>query len=84
LERQSRNQRIPEHGLEVEQVADKLVHLVVIVLVAHLEVVGRTIGVGEQLLEPGTHHSGDRIQAPHARAGRSGLRRTGHEDTLDN
>ena len=55
-----------------------------LVPVPHLEVVGRAIGVGEQLLEPGTHMSGDRVQAPHARAGRSGLRRTGHEDTLDN
>ena len=51
LERHGRNHGIPEHGLEVEQVAHELVHLVIIVLGRHLVVVSRAIGVGEQLLE---------------------------------
>ena len=84
LEWHGRNHGIPEHRLEVEQVAHELVHLVVIVLRRHLMVVSRTIGVGEQLLEVTPHMAGDRIQAPHAGAGCRGMRRASHEDTLDN
>ena len=83
LERHGRNHGIPEHGLEVEQVAHELVHLVLIVLGRHLVVVSRAIGVGEQLLEMTPHMAGDRIQAPHASAGCRGMCRASHENTLD-
>ena len=48
LERHGRNHGIPEHRLEVEQVAHKLVHLVVVLLGRHLMVVSRAIGVGSR------------------------------------
>ena len=83
LERHGRNHGIPEHRLEVEQVAHELVHLVIIVLRRHLVVVSRAIGVGEQLLEVSAHMAGDRIQAPHAGAGCRGMCRASHEHTLD-
>jgi len=73
LERHGRNHGVPKNGLEVEQVAHQLIHIIIVVLRRHLVVVSRAIGVGEQLLEPGTHMSGDRIQAPHARACSGGL-----------
>ena len=51
LERQCRHHRVPEHGFEVEQVALERVLLGLVVVRSHLTVVGRAIGVGEQLLE---------------------------------
>jgi len=83
LERHGWNHGVPEHGLEVEQVAHELVHLVIIVLGRHLVMVSGTIGVGEQLLEMTAHMAGDRIQAPHARADCRGISRTSHQNTLD-
>ena len=41
LERQGRHHRVPEHGLEVDQVAHELAHLVLVVVGAHLVVVRR-------------------------------------------
>lgn len=82
LERHGRNHGIPEHGLEVEQVAHELVHLVIIVLRRHLMVVSLAIGVGEQLLEMTPHMAGDRIQAPHAGTGCRGMRRASHQNSL--
>jgi hypothetical protein len=83
LERHGRNHDVPEDGLEVEQVAHELIHVVVIVLRGHLVVVGSAIGVGEQLLEVTPNMAGDRVQAPHAGAGCRGICRTCHEDTLE-
>ena len=83
LERHGWNHGIPEHGLEVEKTAHKLIHLVIIILGRHLVVVSRAIGVGEQLLEVTTDMPGDRIQAPHASADRRGMCRTSHKNTLD-
>ena len=51
LERQGRHHCVPERGLEVDQVAHELAHLVLVVVGAHLVGVLRAIGVGEQLLE---------------------------------
>ena len=82
LERHGRNHGIPEHRLEVEQVAHELVHLVIIVLRRHLMVVSLAIGVGEQLLEMTPHKAGDRIQAPHAGTGCRGMRRASHQNSL--
>ena len=83
LERHGRNHGVPEHGLEVEEVAHELVHLVFVVLGRHLMVVSRAIGIGEQLLEVTPHMAGDRIQAPHAGAGRRGSCRAGQQYALD-
>ena len=83
LEGHGRNHGVPEHGLEVEQVAHEVVHLVLIVLRRHLVVVSRAIGVGEQLLETSPHMAGDRIQAPHAGTGCRGICRASDENTLD-
>ena len=83
LERHGRNHGIPEHRLEVEQVAHKLVHLVVVLLGRHLMVVSRAIGVGEQLLEVTPHMAGDRVQAPHAGAGCRGMCRASQQNALD-
>jgi len=83
LERQGRNHDIPQHGLKVEQVAHKLVHVVVIIVLGrHLVVVSRAIGISEQLLEMTPHMAGDRIQAPHASTGCRGMCRTSHENAL--
>ena len=83
LERHGRNHGIPEHGLEVEKISDKLVHLIIIfVLGRHLMVVTRTIGIGEQLLETTPHVAGHRVQAPHAETGCRGVCRTGHQHAL--
>ena len=78
LERHGWNHGIPEHGLEVEQIAHERIHLVIIILGRHLVVVSRAIGVGEQLLEVTTDMPSDRIQAPHASADRRGMCRTSH------
>ena len=82
LERHGRNHGIPEHRLEVEQVAHELVRLVIIVLGRHLVVVSRAIGISEQVLEMSPHMAGDRIQAPHAGTGCRGMCRTSHENAL--
>jgi hypothetical protein len=74
LERHGRNHGISQHGLEVEQVAHELVHLIIIVLGRHLMVVSRSIGVGEELLEMTPHVAGHRVQAPHAGTGCRGMR----------
>jgi hypothetical protein len=83
LEGHGRNHGIPEHRLEVEQVAHELVHLVLVVIGRHLMVVGRAIGVGEQLLEVTPHMAGDRIQAPNAGARCRGMRRASQQNALD-
>jgi len=83
LKRHGWNHGVPEHGLEVEQVAHELVHLIIIfVLLRHLMVVGRTIGVGEQLLEMTSDMAGHRIQATHADTGCRRVCRAGHQNTL--
>ena len=55
LERQGGHHCVPERGFEVEQVAHELTHFVLVVIGAHLLVVLRTIGVGEQVLEVRRH-----------------------------
>ena len=83
LERHGRNHGIPEYGLQVEQVAHELVHLIVIfVLVRHLVVVSRTIDVGEQLLEMSPHMAGHRVQATHAGTDCRGMCRASHQNAL--
>ena len=83
LERHGRNHSIPQYGLEVEQVAHELEHLIIIfVLGSHLLVVSRAIGVSEQLLETSPHMAGHRVQATHASTGCRGVCRAGHQDTL--
>lgn len=83
LERHGRNHGVPEHGLEVEQIAHELVHLIIIfVLDRHLTMVSPAIGVGEQLLETAPHMAGHRVQATHASTGCRGMRRASHQDTF--
>jgi hypothetical protein len=83
LERHGRNHGVPEHGLEVEQVAHELVNLIIIfVFGRHLVVVSRTIGVSEQLLEMAPHMAGHRVQATHASTGCRGVCRASHQNTL--
>jgi len=84
LERHGRNHGVPEHGLEVEQIAHELGHLVIIVLGRHLVVVSRTVSVGEQLLEVTPDMTGDRIQAPYAGTGRRSMCRASHQNPLHN
>lgn len=83
LERHGWNHGVPEHWLEVEQVAHEVVHLIIIfVLSRHLMVVSRAIGVSEQLLEMTPDMAGHRVQATHADTGCRGVCRAGHQDTL--
>ena len=51
LERQGGNHRVPQHGLEVDEVVHQLVHVVLVRVTRHLVVVRRPIGVGVQLLD---------------------------------
>ena len=83
LERHGRNHGIPQHRLEVEEIAHELAHLIIVfILGRHLMVVSRTIGVSEQFLETSPHMAGHRVQATHANTGCRGMCRASHQDTL--
>src|SRR5450756_2052919 len=80
LERQCRYHRVPERGLEVDQIADKLAHLVLIVALDLSR--SDALGVGEQLLDIDLDLLVDHIQAPYTLPRRPTANGSGDQDPL--